>query len=93
MIVAQVIGTVVATKKHELLRGKKIQIVQPLDGKSLDPCGQTFVAIDAVGAGSGEQVLVVQGSGARQGADLDSIPVDATIVGIIDQLDISSRTE
>lgn len=88
MLIAQVIGTVVATRKHERLVGSKIQVVQPLKPKSQVPDGEPFVAIDAVGAGVGEVVIVVRGSGARQAVDNDKTPIDATIIGIIDQLDI-----
>jgi ethanolamine utilization protein EutN len=70
------------------LVGGKIQVVQPLDPSSLEPAGELFVAIDAVGAGIGEQVLIAQGSAARKAVDNESAPVDATIVGIIDEIDI-----
>lgn len=88
MLIGMVIGTVVASRKHERLVGSKIQIVQPLDPKTSEPDGAPFVAVDAVGAGVGEQVLVVQGSGAREAVDVEDCPVDATIVGIIDQFEI-----
>lgn len=89
MVIAQVIGTVVATRKHERLVGSKIQVVQPLDPQDQSPAGAPFVAIDAVGAGAGERVIVVRGSAARYAAQDLNCPVDATIVGIIDQIDIS----
>ncbi|TSA56937.1 MAG: ethanolamine utilization protein EutN [Planctomycetaceae bacterium] len=88
MLVAQVIGTVVATRKHEHLVGSKIQVVQPLECRGRKPKGDPFVAVDAVGAGAGERVLVVRGSGARLAVDNDQCPIDATIIGIIDQIDI-----
>jgi len=88
MLIAQVIGTVVATRKHELLIGSKIQIVQPLDSREQTAKGDPFVAVDAVGAGVGERVVVVRGSSARLALDKESCPVDATIIGIIDQIDI-----
>ncbi len=86
MLIAKVIGTLVATRKHERLLGSKIQIIQPLDHRGIEPKGDPFVAVDAVGAGVGERVFVVQGSGARQGLDDNECPVDATIVGIIDDI-------
>jgi ethanolamine utilization protein EutN len=88
MFIGTVIGTVVSTRKHERLVGSKIQIVQPLaaDGKTVR--GESLVAVDAVGAGVGELVLVVQGSGARKALDNELSPVDATIIGIIDELDV-----
>jgi len=88
MLIAKVIGTVVATRKHEHLTGSKIQIVQPLAPQTELPQGDPFVAVDAVGAGVGEVVIVVRGSGARQAVDNPNCPVDATIIGIIDQMDI-----
>lgn len=88
MLIARIIGTVVATRKHELLVGNKIQVVQPLEPSDRRPKGDPFVALDAVGAGVGELVIVVEGSSARLGVDNDRCPVDATIVGIVDQIDI-----
>lgn len=88
MQIARVIGTVVATRKHERLVGCKIQVVQPLDHHGAQPRGDPFVAVDAVGAGVGEQVVIVRGSGARLALKSEQIPVDATIIGIIDQIDI-----
>jgi len=88
MVIGKVVGTVVATRKHDRLVGGKIQVVQPLDPSSLEPAGELFVAIDAVGAGIGGQVLIAQGSAARKAVDNESAPVDATIVGIIDEIDI-----
>lgn len=88
MLIAQVIGTIVATRKHELLVGSKIQVVQPLECSGNKPAGDPFVAVDAVGAGVGERVIIVRGSGARLAVDNDRCPVDATIIGIIDQVDI-----
>lgn len=88
MLIAKVIGTIVATRKHTRLVGSKIQIVQPLDRKGLAPKGDPLVAVDAVGAGVGERVILVRGSGARRALNDDQVPVDATIVGIIDQIDL-----
>jgi len=91
MLVAQVIGTVVATRKHEYLVGSKIQVVQPLECRGGIPKGDPFVVVDAVGAGAGEQVIVVRGSSARLAVDNDRCPIDATIIGIIDQIDIEEE--
>lgn len=88
MLIALVIGTVVASRKHERLVGSKIQIVQPVEPDGKTPRGETLVAVDAVGAGVGELVLVVQGSSARKALDNELSPVDATIIGIIDQVDV-----
>lgn len=86
MFVAKVIGTVVATRKDENLVGLKLMVLQPLDATQ-KPCGQTLVAIDSVGAGVGETVLVVRGSPARLVAQNNAAPVDAAIVGIIDYME------
>jgi len=91
MLIAQVIGTVVATRKHERLVGAKIQIVQPLKPQDKTPQGAPIVAVDAVGAGVGEQVIIVTGSSARKGVDNDLCPVDAVIIGIIDQLEVEDK--
>ena len=91
MFIAQVIGTVVATRKHEKLVGSKIQVIQPMDHKDETFGGKPMVAVDAVGAGVGEIVIVTTGSAARLGADMVDGPVDATIIGIVDQLEIDSR--
>ncbi len=88
MVIGKVVGTVVATRKHDRLIGGKIQVIQPLEPSTLEPEGELFVAIDAVGAGIGEQVLIARGSAARKAIDNESAPVDATIVGIIDEIDI-----
>lgn len=88
MEIGRVIGTLVATRKHERLVGCKIQVVQPLDHRGKLSKGDPLVAVDAVGAGVGELVLIVRGSGARQALKNDQIPVDATLIGIIDQIDV-----
>lgn len=88
MLIGQVIGTVVASRKHDRLVGSKIQIVQPLSPHSGKAEGAPIVAVDVVGAGVGEQVLVATGSAARTAVDKPDSPVDAAIIGIIDQFDI-----
>ena len=92
MLIAKVIGTLVATRKHDELVGSKIQIVQPLDHKGEESKGDPFVAVDAVGAGVGEKVILVLGSGARKAVNNDASPVDATIVGIIDHIDVEDAS-
>ena len=81
MIVGKVVGRVVATRKNENLTGNKFLIVQPYKNMAGDG---RIVAIDNVGAGIGEDVLVATGSAARIGCGVDTSPVDAAIVGIID---------
>lgn len=82
MIIGKVVGSVIATRKNNNLVGQKLMVVKPMNG--LDGNRNTIVAIDNVGAGIGEIVLVAQGSAARIGCDLENAPVDAAIVGIVD---------
>ena len=89
MILARVIGTVWATRKDERMHGLKMQIVRPVSLDLQDKEGH-LVAVDAVGAGVGEVVLVVQGSSARQTAATENKPVDATIMAIVDKLDVTA---
>ena len=86
MIIARILGTVVATQKDERLRGKKLLLVRPLELDGTDASGYT-VAVDTVGAGFHERVLVVAGSSARLAEGLKDTPVDAAIVGVIDTVD------
>ena len=89
MIVAKVVGTVVATRKDERLVSNKLLVARPIDpaGK---PEGSYLVAVDTVDAGFGETVLIVSGSSARMAAGMKDCPVDAAIVGIIDSIDVKT---
>ena len=91
MLIAKVTGTVVSTNKAEKLSGLKMLIVQPVDIKTMKEKGDLAVAIDAVGAGAGEIVMLVGGSSSRQTAITDGKPVDMTIVAIIDHIDIGNE--
>lgn len=82
MIVGKVVGSVVSTRKSEKLVGSKFMIVEPLTSDS--GIKEKMVAVDTIGAGIGEMVLVACGSAARIGCNMDNSPVDAAIVGIID---------
>lgn len=82
MIVGKVVGSLVSTRKNENLIGNKFMIVEPVS--SMKAQGGTLVAIDNIGAGIGEYVLVACGSAARIGCGMENAPVDAAIVGIID---------
>lgn len=81
MIVGKVVGSIVSTRKSEKLIGNKFMIIQPLEEMSAGSA--RFVAIDNIGAGIGETVLVATGSAARVG--MEDAPVDAAIVGIVDE--------
>jgi ethanolamine utilization protein EutN len=85
MIVAKVMGLAVASLKHETLKTTKLLLVQSTDPHGL-PSGELFLAVDLIGAGEGELVVVSQGSSARAAAGQNSSPIDAAIVGIIDSL-------
>ena len=81
MIIGKVIGSIISTRKQENLVGNKFMVVEPLDGMA--GAGR-IVAIDNIGAGIGETVLVAQGSAARIGCGMLEAPIDAAIVGIVD---------
>lgn len=84
MIIGKVTGSIVSTRKNENLVGHKLLIVKPLSCMKSASDGESFVAIDNVGAGVGEIVLVAKGSAARIGCGCETAPVDAAIVGIVD---------
>ena len=88
MILARIVGTVVATRKDERLVSNKLLIARPVDphGKAE---GNYLVAVDTVDAGFGETVLIVSGSSARMASGLKDCPVDAAIVGIIDEIEMN----
>lgn len=86
MIIARILGTIVATQKDSRLAGKKLLVVRPLNLDGSDQAGYT-VAVDTVGAGFRERVLVVSGSSARLAEGMKDVPVDAAIVGVIDHID------
>lgn len=83
MIIGKVVGSLFSTRKSEELVGNKFMIVEPVE--SMRNTGSRLVAIDIIGAGIGEYVLVAQGSAARIGCDMADAPIDAAIVGIIDE--------
>jgi microcompartment protein CcmK/EutM len=87
MLLARIIGTVVATRKDPRLVSSKLLVAQPVDPRG-KPEGACVVAIDTVDAGVGETVLVVSGSSARMASGLKDCPVDAAIIGIIDTIDV-----
>ena len=90
MILGKVVGTVWATRKDEKLVGMKLQIVQHVE-LDLSLKSNFVVAVDSVGAGVGEIVLVAQGSSARQTKLTHNMPIDAVIMAIVDTLDVSSE--
>lgn len=88
MYIGKLIGTVVSTSKDDSLVGTKLLVVRKLNEK-LQPQDSIEVAVDRVGAGVGEIVLVSKGSSARSVFENSKIPVDATIVGIVDNVEVN----
>lgn len=89
MKLGKIIGTVVATRKDENLVGFKIMVVQPLD-IDLNPKGDIVIAVDTVGSGIGEIVIYVTGTAGRIAAKKLDSPIDASIVGIVDDMTIEN---
>ena len=88
MIIARVIGNVVATQKHAAHEGKKILLIQPLDLEDR-PMGDVVVALDAVDAGVGDRVLAVQeGFSAMTSVGHIESPIDAAVIGVVDIVEI-----
>ncbi|MGE3314624.1 MAG: EutN/CcmL family microcompartment protein [Planctomycetaceae bacterium] len=97
MFLGRITGSLVATQKVDSMVGQKLLIIEPLrvnekDQSNLVPTGRTFVTVDTVGAGEGEVVLCVQGSSARFTPETKTLPIDAAIIGIVDQVQIGSKT-
>ena len=93
MFVAKVTGSLVSTQKVETMVGYKLLIVEPFrldpnDRKTLVSTGRTFVAVDTLGAGEGDFVLITQGSGARLTPETKNMPIDTVIVGLVDQVHV-----
>jgi ethanolamine utilization protein EutN len=97
MFVARVTGSVIATHKVASMTGHKLLTVEPL---RVDPAnrarligtGRTFVVVDTLGAGEGEMVLIVQGSSARLMPETEKLPIDASIIGIVDTVNVENQT-
>src|SRR4029078_13659721 len=97
MFLARVTGSVVATQKVKSMTGHQLLIVEPL---RVDPAtrdkligiGRSFGVVDSLGAGLGEMVLIVQGSSARLTPETEKLPVDATIIGIVDTVNVENKT-
>jgi ethanolamine utilization protein EutN len=93
MQICRVVGTVVSTQKNKKLEGAKLMLVQPLTLEDT-PRGTALLAIDSVGAGIGEKVLVViEGKAAGDALGKKAAAVDAAIIGVIDQVDIGDEIE
>ena len=96
MFIAKVVGSVVATQKTESMRGSKLMMIEPyvIEHKARDrfvTTSRSLVAVDVVGVGEGEFVLVVQGSSARMTPETKPLPVDCTIIGIVDSVTLEKQ--
>lgn len=92
MLLGKVVGTVWSTRKDESLVGSKFLIIRQLN-LDYTPKDSTIVAVDSVGAGVGEIVLVAQGSSARQTVITQNKPIDAVVMAIVDKLDVSVKNQ
>lgn len=90
MLLARVIGTVVATRKDSGLTGTKLLLIQPLSADR-SPLGKPLVAVDSVGAGVTEEVFYVRGREASIPFLPDHVPADASIVGIVDHWNLGGK--
>ena len=93
MLVAKVTGSMVSTQKVESMTGHKLLVVEPYQLKpdtrdTLEGTGRALVAVDTMGAGEGEMVLIVQGSSARLTPETKNLPIDTVVIGIIDNVHI-----
>jgi ethanolamine utilization protein EutN len=101
MFLGRVTGHVVASQKDKVLNGQKLLVVEPLNVKyddatgkpaSLGNTGRAIVAMDVVGCGEGQLVVVVQGSSARMTEQTKNLPADAVVVGIVDSAEFGGKT-
>lgn len=97
MFLARITGSVVSTQKVDTMVGQKLLVVEPLrvnekDQSGLVGTGRTFIAVDTVGAGEGEVVLIVQGSSARFTPQTKPLPVDCAIIGIVDSVHLGPQS-
>ena len=91
MDLGRVSGTIVATHKNERLAGFKLLVVNLIKFDGTDT-GTNLIALDTVGAGMDEIVIIVRGSSARQAEGMGAIPVDATVIAIVDAVEVAGRT-
>jgi len=96
MFIARVTGSVVSTQKVDSMTGHKLLVVEPsrLESKerqSLVTTGRTFIAVDTLGAGEDDYVLIAQGSSARLTPETKQLPIDAVIIGIVDTVHIDKH--
>ncbi|RCS54656.1 ethanolamine utilization protein EutN [Bremerella cremea] len=95
MFIAKVTGSVIATQKVDTMVGHRLLVVEPYrleakDRQSLVTTGRTFVAVDMLGSGVGDFVLITQGSSARLTPETKSLPIDCVVIGIVDRAHVDS---
>jgi ethanolamine utilization protein EutN len=96
MFVSRVVGSLVSTQKVESMVGYKLLVVEPYrletkKRKSLATTGRTFVAVDMLGAGEGDYVLITMGSSARMTEETRDLPIDTVVVGIVDKVHVEQH--
>ncbi len=96
MFVAKVTGSLVSTQKVESMVGQKLMLVEPFrlaqsSRKKLETTGRTFIAVDTLGSGIGDFVLITQGSSARMTPETKNMPTDTVIVGIVDKVTVEEN--
>jgi len=90
MLLARIVGTIVATRKDERLLGRKLLVARLINVDGRDEKGHVIV-VDTVGAGVNEVVLIVQGSSARMAFGCKDCPIDAAVIGIVDTVEVSGQ--
>jgi ethanolamine utilization protein EutN len=96
MFVAKVTGSMVSTQKVESMVGFKLLVVEPYridpqQRQSLVTTGRTFIAVDTLGAGEGDYVLICQGSSARLTPETKNLPIDTIVIGIVDHVHVEQQ--
>jgi ethanolamine utilization protein EutN len=96
MFLARVTGSIVSTQKVASMKGHKLLIVEPyrLDTDSRDrlvTTGRTFIAVDTLGSGEGDLVMICQGSSARLTPETKTLPIDAVVIGIVDSVHVDKK--
>lgn len=96
MFIARVTGSVVSTQKVDSMTGHKLLVVEPYrlestERQSLVTTGRTFIAVDTLGAGEDDYVLIAQGNSARLTPETKQLPIDAVIIGIVDTVHIDKH--
>ena len=87
MVIGKVVGKLWSTRKNEKLNGQKFLVVRLMTEENKFS-NELFVAVDIIGAGTGDLVIIVKGGAARKAINDETVPIDATIVGIVDSIEV-----